>query len=30
MVVVVRWIDAEHADAFFRAVGAAVDAAVDA
>ena len=27
MVVVVRWIDAEHADAFFRAVGAAVDAA---
>jgi CubicO group peptidase (beta-lactamase class C family) len=26
MVVVVRWIDAGHADAFFRAVGAAVDA----
>jgi len=27
MVVVVRWIDAAHADAFFRAVGAAMDAA---
>ena len=27
MVVVVRWIDPEHADAFFRAVGEAVDAA---
>lgn len=26
MVVVVRWIDADHADAFFRAVGEAVDA----
>ncbi len=26
MVVVVRWINADHADAFFRAVGAAVDA----
>ncbi|MEK7438978.1 MAG: serine hydrolase [Pseudomonadota bacterium] len=26
MVVVVRWINADHADAFFRAVGVAVDA----
>jgi CubicO group peptidase (beta-lactamase class C family) len=26
MVLVVRWINAEHADAFFRAVGEAVDA----
>ena len=27
MVLVVRWIDTDHADAFFRAVGDAVDAA---
>ncbi len=26
MVVVVRWINTDHADAFFRAVGEAVDA----
>jgi CubicO group peptidase (beta-lactamase class C family) len=28
LVVVVRWINADHADAFFRAVGEALDAAV--
>ena len=28
MVVVVRWINFDHADAFFRAVGEAVDASV--
>jgi hypothetical protein len=26
MVVVIRWINPDHADAFFRAVGEAVDA----
>jgi len=28
MVVVIRWIDPDYADAFFRAVGEAVDASI--